>query len=128
MFLWGIGIAERKSRKNNPSRAEAHFVFVVILIIRTWAIWGRNKIVGIGLLVLLCGLWIVSSFYLSRFLRSFHCESHLPHDFLGRFIESICAVVLAKTISPSLTGCVITGSGDELYISFVVLMLFESSE
>ncbi|KIP07404.1 hypothetical protein PHLGIDRAFT_423189 [Phlebiopsis gigantea 11061_1 CR5-6] len=89
MFLWGIWIAE------------------IILIIRTWAIWGRNHYIGGTLFTLLCGLWIVSAVYLNQFLHSF-------------------TFVLAKNISPILTGCVITSSGDQLWISFVILMIFES--
>lgn len=89
MFLWGIGIAE------------------LILIIRTWAIWGRDARIGLGLFAGFIGLWIANSYFLNEFLTSL---KFLP----------------AQSISPFLQGCLPVAGGNVLYIDFVLLMVFET--
>ncbi|GJE99945.1 hypothetical protein PsYK624_162210 [Phanerochaete sordida] len=89
MFLWGIGIAE------------------LILIIRTWAIWGRDIRIGLGLSAGFIGLWSVNSYFLNKFLTSLKFEP-------------------AQAISPSLRGCLPVAGGNLLYIDFVLLMVFET--
>jgi len=89
MFLWGIGIAE------------------LILIIRTWAIWGRDKRIGLGLCAGFLSLWIVNSYFLNKFLTSLQFEP-------------------AQAISPSLKGCLPIAGGNVLFIDFVLLMVFET--
>ncbi|EKM50592.1 uncharacterized protein PHACADRAFT_263959 [Phanerochaete carnosa HHB-10118-sp] len=89
MFLWGIGIAE------------------LILIIRTWAIWGRDKRIGLGLSAGFLSLWIVNSYFLNKFLNSLRFEP-------------------AQAIAPSLQGCLPVAGGNVLFIDFVLLMVFET--
>lgn len=89
MFLWGIGVAE------------------LILIVRTWAIWDRDKRIGLGLLASFCGLWVASSYFLNEFLRS------------QKFTTE-------RSIDPSLTGCLPLESGSVLYVVYVLFMVFET--
>ncbi|GJE99927.1 hypothetical protein PsYK624_162030 [Phanerochaete sordida] len=90
LLLWGIAVAE------------------LILIVRTWAIWSRDKRVGLGLLGALAVIWAVSSFCLNWYLS-------------GVTVKSMV------TIAPPLTGCLITGGNDVLLAFFVLLMGFESA-
>ena len=55
---------------------------VGIIMMRTWAIWGRRKVVAFGLLFLFVITFVPSCVLLARFIRSLTCEhihhSHLP--------------------------------------------------
>jgi len=61
----------------------------VILTLRTWAVWNRNKRLSIILLIFYNLSWGSSIFVLVRFLNSLVCMSdlHFVLDFLGWFIS-----------------------------------------
>lgn len=88
-YLWGIGAAE------------------AILILRTWAIWGRDKRVGISLAVLFLLLWVVNCYFMSTFLKSLRLAP-------------------GHAIAPFQNGCLPVGGNNILYVEFVVLMAFET--
>jgi hypothetical protein len=46
----------------------------VILLMRTWALWDRNKHISLGLLILGASAFAASSFTLNQWLLSLTCE------------------------------------------------------
>lgn len=49
--------------------------YAAILALRTWAVWNRNKRVGIILATLFVAVWGVMFFVVVGFLRSLGCAS-----------------------------------------------------
>ncbi|KAA1472910.1 hypothetical protein DENSPDRAFT_839294 [Dentipellis sp. KUC8613] len=89
MIAYGVGISE------------------IILIFRTWAIWGKDKRVGYGLGVLFVVAWVFLSIYLNRFLQSM--------EFMP-----------LNKILPTFRGCFVTNVDNMLYICFVISLAYET--
>ncbi|TFK39628.1 hypothetical protein BDQ12DRAFT_722466 [Crucibulum laeve] len=85
MFMSGLAIAE------------------LLLIIRTWAVWGKDRRLTIFLPLFYLGLMIPA------FIN------------MGQFLES---VTFEQPIS-MISGCVVTGASERLYINWVLLMILD---
>ncbi|TFY54310.1 hypothetical protein EVG20_g9757 [Dentipellis fragilis] len=89
MIAYGVGISE------------------LILIFRTWAIWGKDKRIGYSMGVLFIVAWTIMSVYLNKFLNSME------------FIP-------IQSISPNLQGCFVTKVNGTLYICYVMSLSYET--
>ncbi|KAA1476597.1 hypothetical protein DENSPDRAFT_933153 [Dentipellis sp. KUC8613] len=90
LFVGGLGVSE------------------AILIFRAWAIWGRDKRIGLVLVILFVIAWIFISIYLDKFLKS------LEFTELG-------------SILPGIQGCFVTKASSTLYVYYVILMSYETA-
>ncbi|TFY53094.1 hypothetical protein EVG20_g10270 [Dentipellis fragilis] len=79
-----------------------------ILVLRTWAIWGKDKMVGYGLGILLAMSCIAMSVVVVKFLKSMKFTP-INH------------------ISPQLRGCLITDSDRLQYICYAISLGYEST-
>jgi len=88
MIMWGIVIAE------------------LVLVFRTWAIWGRNSKLAVGLLLLLCVLAIPTAFF---------AYGGLVHIEFG------------PSPSQDLESCWMTKNPNKvLFIDYIMIVIFES--
>lgn len=46
----------------------------VVLVIRTYAVWNKDKRVGIGLALLLIACQIPNTIFVERFIEEIHCK------------------------------------------------------
>ncbi|TFY63232.1 hypothetical protein EVG20_g6405 [Dentipellis fragilis] len=90
MVVYGVGISE------------------VILIFRTYALWGKDRRVGAGLGTLFVVGWAFMSVYLSKFLKSLE-------------------FVPMREIAPNFTGCFVTKVDNILYICYVITLSYETT-
>jgi hypothetical protein len=51
--------------------------YIVILTMRTWAIWGKDTRLTIGLPIFFLGCWVAGLYIFSLFVDSLICRSHL---------------------------------------------------
>ncbi|TCD64262.1 hypothetical protein EIP91_004301 [Steccherinum ochraceum] len=77
----------------------------IILVVRTWAIWGRSKRIGIA-------LGVVSVVALTPVLV-------IEHLFLN-------SLTFAPYPNPATPGCLLTGGSSVIAISFVIVIMFET--
>ncbi|KAA1466943.1 hypothetical protein DENSPDRAFT_926248 [Dentipellis sp. KUC8613] len=84
-------------------------VTMTIFILRTWAIWGKNQIIGYGLGILLLAACIAMSVLVQRILKSVEFTPVIP-------------------ISPNLRGCLITKADTLQYICYAITLAYESGE
>jgi hypothetical protein len=72
-----------------PCSNGADWRLPVILTLRTWAVWNRNKLLSIILPILYNLSWGSALIILVRYIHSIKCMSDLLFvlDFLGRFIS-----------------------------------------
>ncbi|KAA1476604.1 hypothetical protein DENSPDRAFT_843611 [Dentipellis sp. KUC8613] len=89
MVLCGLGISE------------------TILLLRTWAIWGKDKMIGYSLGILLAMSCVAMSIVLGKYLKSVKAAS-------------------IDQISPILRGCLITDFDRLQYICFAIALGYES--
>jgi len=60
----------------------------VVLIVRTYAVWKRDKRVGIGLGLLFILCQTASGVIVQKWVAGIHCEYHVDYLF---FLHSTCA-------------------------------------
>ena len=58
-------ISRRRSSCNLPSK--------VVIVIRTWAVWHRNRVIGLGLGAIMIANLIFSCVITNRFIKSMEC-------------------------------------------------------
>lgn len=51
-----------------------YFYFLVVLSIRTWAVWARDKKIGLGMLAMFGVTWVAICFVMAKFLDSMQCN------------------------------------------------------
>ncbi|KZV87619.1 hypothetical protein EXIGLDRAFT_773474 [Exidia glandulosa HHB12029] len=78
----------------------------LILILRTWALWDRKRVVLYGLIFLLVALWIPDSYMMSVIIQK-------------------TTFVASSTFSPALKGCFVTGSTTLISMSWIILMVMD---
>jgi len=88
MFVFDIAIAE------------------VIMSLRTWAIWNKDRRVGIGLAILFCSMLTAACVLFSPFVKS---------------------LTFAPAPNPAIVGCFMTGGNHMLSAVYVLLTVFETS-
>ncbi|KZV91423.1 hypothetical protein EXIGLDRAFT_837149 [Exidia glandulosa HHB12029] len=88
-IVWGIGAAE------------------LILILRTWAIWNREKTLLIVLLVFFCAVWGPETYIIVELVKK-------------------TTFVPASSFSPALKGCIITASSQIVTNAWILLTAFEA--
>ena len=76
MLIIGIGVAESKPAIALPSHliTLTYCDRIVILTIRTWAVWGMDRRLTIGLPIFFLAIWVPLSVYAARSLKSPRCE------------------------------------------------------
>ncbi|KAF9443816.1 hypothetical protein P691DRAFT_763915 [Macrolepiota fuliginosa MF-IS2] len=75
----------------------------LLLLVRTWAVWGRDRKLGAALLCFYSGLVVAIFVNMGFFLRSL--------AFMNSF--------------PGIPGCVVIGSSNRLYVDWVLLMILD---
>jgi len=77
----------------------------VILAMRTWVIWGRNKNIAWGLGILLVALWVPLFFFLN---------------------EALTSLVFTIPPNPNTPGCFLLKQKNILFVCFILIMTFET--
>ncbi|GJF00614.1 hypothetical protein PsYK624_169080 [Phanerochaete sordida] len=90
VILGGVGVAE------------------IILIIRTWAIWDRDRRIGSALFLSFIGIWATNAYCLAKFMS-------------GSRVQMI------NTVAPSLDGCFLETTQDLLVVDWVLVVVFETA-
>ncbi|TFY50629.1 hypothetical protein EVG20_g11413, partial [Dentipellis fragilis] len=110
LFVGGLGVSEGISRnlKKINHGISNNILYEAILIFRAWAIWRRDKRIGLALGILFVIAWIFISIYLDKFLKS------LEFTELG-------------SILPRIQGCFVTKASSTLYVYYVILMSYETA-
>ena len=76
-----------------------------VLCIRTWAVWRRDKVIGIGLAVLMLA-YVVSLCILSnRFIRSVECKYLILFVCIGQLCPITHAGLVESPPFPGIRGC-----------------------
>lgn len=103
--------------------AHAHISMAVILMIRTWAIYGRDRRIGIGLALLMSAVIILECICNNKFTDSLQGKHPICFD-------SIALEHLLVEDPPFLghRGCFVTGSSRILMYDFVALSVLELSK
>ena len=102
----------------------------VILVVRTWAIWGRRTSIGVVLSICITIIYVFVAYFLNSFLHSMRCELEV-HSISRKFEltdSPFLIVEIAQDISAGLRGCIITASGNTVYLCFVLILSFETSK
>ncbi|GJF00613.1 hypothetical protein PsYK624_169070 [Phanerochaete sordida] len=90
MTIFGIGVTE------------------IILLLRTWAIWNRDRRIGYTLAGSIICMYAAGSFFLAKFLAGSRAQ-------------------LARTLSPSVDGCFLVTKNDLLLVEYVLIIAFETA-
>jgi len=77
----------------------------VILTMRTWALWGQNIKLTIGLPIFFLCCWVPNFYIMQRFLDT---QTYMPSPF------------------PNQVGCVILGGQPVLFLCWIILMIYEA--
>jgi len=99
--------------------------FKVVLCIRTWAVWRRDKVIGIGLTVIVLAFMIVHSILVAGYIQPMRCTS------LG-----LCSMIVFNTTagvdSPPLysgfRGCFVTNAPSDLWENVAPVIAVEFSK
>jgi hypothetical protein len=71
MFVTGVGFAESKRSVGCSDSLIALIICrIVILMIRTWAVWDRDRRLAIGLPMFFVSVWCALCIYAARYLNS----------------------------------------------------------
>ena len=98
-------------------------VLQVILAIRTWAVWGRNKIIGAGLAVLTFAYFCTQCTLVIRFLH----KSKRMSEFLFTLSDTNTDVD-APPPYHGFRGCLLTNAPKTLWISYTAVTVVEASK
>jgi hypothetical protein len=99
--------------------------FEAVLAIRTWAIWNRNKIIGIALAARIPSMLVVELVFVNRFLHSLQRASvalqarYYLADKCNRFID-------ADPPYPGFRGCFNTRAQRSLWQNYTMLTVAEA--
>ena len=96
---------------------------LVILSVRTWAVWNRGWPLGIGLVLLLAVGWIPGIPIILIFNRSLDCKNLLVC--VSRLHILINVVPVAVIESPPLLGCLMIKGSNIAYICWIMLLINE---
>jgi len=83
------------------------FFSEVVLCIRTWAVWNREKSIGIGLVILMLSFLVSECVLLSRFLRSVKYEPSPFPEFKGCFAIKTLPDLWANYVPMTIVQCII---------------------
>lgn len=75
MFTTGLALGERKSINMFWSTYWKPIIMKVLLVMRTWAVWGRGRKLGIALFIFYTGLAAPMFVNMGLFLKSLSCKS-----------------------------------------------------
>jgi len=95
MFVIGIGIAESKPAVALPIHmiALTYCDGIVILMIRTWAVWGMDRRLTIGLPIFFVSIWLPLSVYAVRSVTSLTGELQ---DFVFKHFSKLMKIKSCK--------------------------------
>ena len=80
------------------------------------------------MLLFFCGSWGAIAFFVNNFLTSLVCE-YPDRTFRCCQLVKIFGIVGALPgISVSMTGCLVISASNMLFVCFVIVMVFETSE
>ena len=96
----------------------------VVLIIRTWAVWGRDKRIGLGLFAAFLALWITNSYFLNSFVKSMECTSYSSIDLLA----SVAYKCYGSHACANDCAAVERAGENILFVDYILNMVFETSE
>jgi hypothetical protein len=95
---------------------------------RSWAVWNRDKRLGIGLVVFLALCWIPVIGIIVVFLNSLDCRFPMP-IFAGHLPDSDISVLSVMLVpSPPLVGCLLIKGSHIAFVCWVLLLVYEFGE
>ena len=99
----------------------------VILTLRTWAVWNRNKRLSVILPILLSIACVSCLVILVRFDKSITCTSdlHFVLDFPGWFWLIYFTVVGAPPY-PGFNGCLMTSANQDIGFLWAILLIWDA--
>lgn len=98
--------------------------FIGILFLRTWAVWGQSKWVGVGLFTLYVAVGTVICYVMTEFLGSMECELDNPAYELNIWLS----FTLCLQVAPIERGCTFLGGSNIESFGWVSLIVFETGE
>ena len=135
--------------ENNSASTALHShrisVFVaVILMLRTWAVWHRNRSIAVTLFILLVVISSLSDF---RFIKDWDCTCYVQVDLLVLafvdevFLQDFSGLFLRRPLrdttytndpvssrpSPRIDGCLYFLSNRLAFVNFVIVIISEFS-
>ena len=109
----------------DPVRPKDFHIFEVVLCIRTWAIWRRNKVIGAGLVALLIASLVLECIELNREVRSFGRMSSGLHSMS---FNLRLGVLVARPLFPGFRGCLFSNSPTNLWINYAMLAILQAGK
>ncbi|KIJ48676.1 hypothetical protein M422DRAFT_45319 [Sphaerobolus stellatus SS14] len=112
LHIIGMSIAEGSNLTSSSKTSTQYIPFLGTLIMRTWAIWSRDKRIGYGLLMSLLAICGVSMFIIFAGLKQLEC-------------------IDGQRPVPDLPNCLLVGSGfpiRSISTCFILICAFESGE
>ena len=98
--------------------------FLVILSLRAWAVWKRDRRLGVSLISLIT-LTTVAEIYVTKiFIRDLQCVSTICH--IPTATDTPCQVSIKPY--PEFVGCFLTSANRIVYLDWVVLMIYEAGK
>jgi hypothetical protein len=97
----------------------------VVLCIRTWAVWNKSRIIGIGLAILILGDLIVQCFLVNKFVVSMECAFFGCH-LLSLFDHDTCTD--SPSLYPGFRGCFVTHANRALWTNYTLLTIVDAGQ
>lgn len=116
-----FGMTSAESRRISRFLQPCLTVFQVVLAVRTWAVWQRNRVLGIILAILLIVTTVVNCGFLAHYLKSM--KSTFP--FISRSRNLVEDFAVASSPYDGFRGCYVTNSSRSLSVDFIVLTVLE---
>jgi hypothetical protein len=97
----------------------------VILTLRTWAVWDRNRRVAIALAVFFAICWLPVIPVIITFVKSLECKRS-PSCLYENEILKGYSVEVYTTPSRGLSGCLVTQGASIVFLVWLLLLVYEA--
>jgi len=102
----------------------------VVLALRTYAVWGKDKRIGVGLALLLALSQIPNVIVLNRFIEGIGCEYHVaslffPHSTTVPARSKSFLLVVQNQYPELYRGCAFTKSTRLIFADWVIIAIVE---
>jgi len=124
LYFVSLDLVEGVYRRNSGWYGEAQCPLAGVLAIRTWACWGRNKWVGIGLMFWMLPCQIPAGIFMHKFLDSLRCEFLEPRI----QFRADCETVGSPPGDSGSNSCFVVYSNQLLWGNWFVLLVGEGGE
>ena len=120
----GLSASESKSKPAPLLPSRINWRLPVILTLRTWAVWNRNKRLSIILPILYSLCWVSCLVILVRFIDSITCKSDFYSvlEFPGCFYFT----AVGAPPYPGFKGCLLTHANQEIVFLWALLIIWDA--